>query len=524
MMNAIIIDLLFGLTTLLVGAFSASLLFWSYFRRKAMAVGRVDAHHAARVLDHLQELASRVAFDVDQHNDQVEELNATLISAKNHEPKMIVDVVAKLIEANQQMHVKLASTEDKLREQAVEIQTQAAEARTDALTLLVNRRAFDDELTRRCAEFLRQGHAFSLIMADVDNFKEFNDMHGHLTGDDVLRGVAKVLRRKMREMDLVARYGGEEFAMILPGINLSDAEQTAFRACESVEKSQFNHDGKDLQVTMSFGVAEVMNCDDGVALVARADKALYSAKANGRNCVYRHDGEAIHRSIPKKQLAPFKAVLQQPSELHPDAAENGEKLLSDPNDETAETQEGFLALENSDLLLDLPNRSGFCQQVRHRTAEWKRGGPTFSIVLIEVNQYDMSDGRCSRRAREVAMLAATKFLTATVREMDVLGLYAPGCFALLLPTATLVNAIRLTERLREGFSHFNASAEGKQSCMTLSIGVVQIREDDDSISVLKRAEAALDAADRRGGDRAYCHDGKRCAPITAMLETLDYLS
>ncbi len=146
---------------------------------------------------------------------------------------MIVEVVAKLIEANQQMHEKLASTEDKLREQAREIQAHAAEARTDALTLLVNRRAFDDELTLRFAEYLRQGHVFTLIMADVDNFKEFNDLHGHLTGDDVLRGVAKVLRRKMREMDLAARYGGEEFAVILPGTNLCDAEKTALRAARA---------------------------------------------------------------------------------------------------------------------------------------------------------------------------------------------------------------------------------------------------------------------------------------------------
>ncbi len=78
MMSVVVIDLLFGLSTLLLGAFSASWLFWCYFRHKAIAAGRVDAHHAARVLVHLQELATRVAFDVDKHNDRVEEINAAL--------------------------------------------------------------------------------------------------------------------------------------------------------------------------------------------------------------------------------------------------------------------------------------------------------------------------------------------------------------------------------------------------------------------------------------------------------------
>ena len=211
-----------------------------------------EARHAAEVLARLQELATRVAVDVDEHSSQVEEINDKLTSAESHEPTMIVDVVAKLIQTNQHMQEKLPSTEDKLREQAQEIQTHAAEARTDALTLLANRRAFDDELARRIAEFRRHRRGFSLIMADVDRFKKFNDTHGHQTGDEVLRGVARLLRRKMREMDLVARYGGEEFAIILPGTNLDDASKAALRACEAIEKSQFRHDEKELRSDREF--------------------------------------------------------------------------------------------------------------------------------------------------------------------------------------------------------------------------------------------------------------------------------
>src|SRR6185503_7619557 len=102
--------------------------------------------------------------------------------------------------------------------------------RTDALTGLANRRAFDDELNRRFAEWQRRKTMFSLLILDVDHFKKFNDTHGHQAGDAVLTGVAATLRQTFREMDLVARYGGEEFAAILPVTNLTEALRAAERA------------------------------------------------------------------------------------------------------------------------------------------------------------------------------------------------------------------------------------------------------------------------------------------------------
>ncbi len=165
-----------------------------------------------------------------------------------------------------------------------------------------------------------------------------------------------------------------------------------------------------------------------------------------------------------------------------------------------------------------------CQQVRNRIAEWKRGGPTFSVLLVEVNQYDQDVQHWDTAQRDLVTLALTKYLTATLREMDVVGHYAPGCLALLLPSAGIADAIRIAERLREGFSQSHASPDAEQPRLTLSVAVAQVTENDDTIALLKRAEAALDAADRRGGDRAYYHDGERCAPITAMLEIVDYLA
>jgi diguanylate cyclase len=523
-MHLIIVDLLYGLTTAFLGAAVAWFLCWSHFHRQARREDSVQGRHAAEVLTRLQELATRVAIDVDEHSTQMGEINDRLTAPGQHDPAVIVDVVARLIQTNQQMQQKLVTTEDRLRDQAQQIQFHVAEARTDALTLLANRRAFDDELARRIAEFRRHRRTFSLIMVDVDRFKTFNDTHGHQTGDEVLRGVAKLLRRKMREMELVARFGGEEFAIVLPGTNLGDASRAALRAGEAIAKNSFRFEEKELRVTVSLGVAEVRGEEDGALLIARADKALYAAKEGGRNCAYRHDGETVAR-VAGNQVSPVADRKAPPAGEAPQC--NREKIAkagSAPKTRLSEPESTLPRAVDLDAASDLPSRTTFCQQVRNRAAEWKRGGPTFSMVLMEVDHFEQGGADAGQRNRNAATLAATQFLTATIREMDTVGHYAPGCFALLLPTAGLVDAIRVAERLRQGFSEFSQPTQCQNPALTLSVGVVQIMEKDDSISLLMRAEAALDAADRRGGNRAYYHDGERCVPITAMLETMDYLA
>ncbi|TFW23029.1 diguanylate cyclase [Massilia arenosa] len=160
------------------------------------------------------------------------------------------------------------------------------QARRDALTGLANRRWFDETMKSEWARALRQKQPLSLLMVDVDNFKQYNDVHGHLGGDDCLRRIATAVASEMRANDLVARYGGEEFAVILPNQALKGAAIVAERIRRRVEKLGVPHPvAAGRHVTVSIGAATALAAPgmDPSQLVAIADAALYRAKHMGRN-------------------------------------------------------------------------------------------------------------------------------------------------------------------------------------------------------------------------------------------------
>jgi diguanylate cyclase (GGDEF)-like protein len=165
----------------------------------------------------------------------------------------------------------------------------ASQAATDGLTGLANRRSFDDELALEWRRAERVGDSLALIFADLDNFKSVNDRFGHQAGDAVLRRVAVILDSGGRQVDLAARYGGEEFAVLAPGTDLEGATKLAERLRSELEATTVTlPDGREIQVTSSFGVAVKGNLDGPEDLVAAADEALYDAKRNGKNRVAVH--------------------------------------------------------------------------------------------------------------------------------------------------------------------------------------------------------------------------------------------
>lgn len=155
---------------------------------------------------------------------------------------------------------------------------------TDGLTGLYNRRHFLERLSLEFNRLSRHSSSLSLLLLDIDHFKKINDTYGHPAGDDVLKGVAGIIREAIRNIDIPARYGGEEFAVLLPDTNKEGAMRMAERLRSSIGKRRFSFEGKEIPVTASIGIAtSPSDARTKEELIGKADEALYRAKGEGRN-------------------------------------------------------------------------------------------------------------------------------------------------------------------------------------------------------------------------------------------------
>ncbi|MGB6115557.1 MAG: diguanylate cyclase [Comamonas sp.] len=154
----------------------------------------------------------------------------------------------------------------------------------DPLTGLYNRRHLSDTLPGALARCARQGTPLTLVMIDIDHFKQINDRHGHAAGDAMLQALAQLLQTQVREGDMACRMGGEEFLLVLENAALRPAWERAQALCQAFEALAVVHDGARLQATVSCGLASCPeDGTDADTLLRSADRALYAAKAGGRN-------------------------------------------------------------------------------------------------------------------------------------------------------------------------------------------------------------------------------------------------
>jgi len=200
-----------------------------------------------------------------------------------------------------EMPVLLARVQTQLsvaeRARVLEVQagTLAKLAHTDPLTGLINRRGFVEIYTSEISRARRYKRSLVVAMMDLDHFKNINDRYGHAGGDAVLKSFASIARAALRTHDVICRYGGEEFCVLMPETKMRGAMRVAERARDAIEKMNVMHEGEPIAVTVSIGVASAFEDDDEdcteEALLERADKALYRAKAAGRNCVVSYSPE-----------------------------------------------------------------------------------------------------------------------------------------------------------------------------------------------------------------------------------------
>ncbi|HEX3673886.1 MAG TPA: diguanylate cyclase [Rhizomicrobium sp.] len=220
----------------------------------------------------------------------------------DHSPEDIRKLVEGLRGATVAMEQRTKELEGKLQESSHEIGELKSkldnirkESLTDPLTGIANRKAFDTELAQAMAQARESGEPLSLVMCDIDKFKNFNDSWGHQTGDQVLRLVAHCLSENVKGRDTAARYGGEEFAVILrqtprdSAVMLANQIRNAVESKKLVKKSTGDILGT---ITISGGVAELTPADSAASFIQRADECLYAAKNAGRNCIIAENAAA----------------------------------------------------------------------------------------------------------------------------------------------------------------------------------------------------------------------------------------
>ena len=191
-------------------------------------------------------------------------------------------VLKQYAEMRNKLEVLVDERTEELHQKTVELEEQATH---DKLTGLLNRRFADDYLKREIDNTKRHNREFTIALADIDHFKQINDIHSHAVGDAVLCRVAEILTNRCRKTDVVARYGGEEFLLCFPDTNTEFAEQICGQIRQAIEKEDWSNIARNIRITLSFGIAQVGNDSRRTTVLSDADTRLYKAKNKGRNLV-----------------------------------------------------------------------------------------------------------------------------------------------------------------------------------------------------------------------------------------------
>jgi diguanylate cyclase len=260
-----------------------------------------------RLSDKIDDVGSQVMGEIEQvmamidvaagsatsYTESLADMSAKLGQSKDREAvraivESLVHTAKEMEISNQQLEERLNASKLEISELQENLEAVRTESLTDPLTQLANRKFFDTAIETAIAEARTKNEPLSLMMTDIDHFKNFNDSYGHLTGDHVLRLVASSVKNNVKGQDIAARYGGEEFAIILPNtvlrsaITVADHIRRAVMTKELMKRSTGEHLGR---VTISIGVATLRRNDNPQMLIERTDSCLYAAKRHGRNRV-----------------------------------------------------------------------------------------------------------------------------------------------------------------------------------------------------------------------------------------------
>ncbi len=286
--------------------------------RRATSKQEVDKKQFLDFLRELSSWTSEFSGDVSKYQSQLSSLSAEVGPKGAVNNDKLQALLSRIMNINEQLQHRLDTAEERLEEQTGQISSYLTEARTDALTGLFNRRAFDRSTDELYAAWSKSNESFSLCLLDIDHFKRINDSQGHQAGDEVLRQLGRQLQTEFADVRCIARYGGEEFAVLTKESGPVAAKRMdEFRS--RIENLAIAFDGKEIPVTVSVGCAQI-DAEDRIGnLVRRADEALYASKLGGRNRVHLHDATLC------RLITEVSQAVEPESSLSETAAESRDK-------------------------------------------------------------------------------------------------------------------------------------------------------------------------------------------------------
>ncbi|PQO31611.1 GGDEF domain-containing protein [Blastopirellula marina] len=416
------------------------------------------------VVENVQTLADGMRTDVHEHSQSVERINDDLTTISGvADVEGVARVIAHLIEANRHLDTRLNVAETRLMEQSHQLRSHRVEARTDALTGLPNRRVFDEGLQRLFDNRQRLQEPASLIMIDIDHFKEFNDRRGHQAGDACLRAVGEVIRQAVQPLGgVVVRYGGEEFAVLFPNTEIFDAKIAAQRINHKIEKMLLEFEKAKLSVTVSLGVAELFHDATPADWLSRADRALYDAKRRGRNRACWHDCYGCHE-VPK----------------------GADKSCGENEPEVSSARDEFL------------------RDIDRRLAMFHRQQEPIGLFIVRIDPIDeqVAIGQEDFHAIESGIYLATKGL---LRDMDHVCRLSKMQFGALLPTADEAATAVVAQRTCEAVNQLKFETSNGVVQVTVTCGVAEAMEGDDAKRFMARAESCVERGSDQGGNVVLC--------------------
>jgi len=362
----------------------------------------------------------------------------------------------------------------------------------DELTGSHNRRFLLGLVDREKERSDRNGRPFCLCLFDLDFFKRINDSHGHAAGDAVLRAFAAAVQGQIRATDAFGRYGGGEFLLMLPETPAPDAVVLAERVRRVVAALRCVHEGREIAMTVSVGVAEYRLGEASAQAIARADEALYGAKSLGRNRVRCHDAD----------------------QRQPVAAPAGSAARGAADASSARLPGGA----QCDQLTGLLNRSLLRDRLRHAMDRAKRNRRMVALLLLNINRFKEINDELGIEAGDALLSQVGATIRSTLRDADTVARWGGDEFiALLEDLGFESDAHRVAEKILDRFG-LPLPVAGRDCFVTLAAGVALYPAADcDLDALLKRADIAMREAKRWGENNVQLYSCDSAQPQSEGL-------